>query len=194
MSFKLNKECPNCGQTITKLNKIQSIETGLNYCSHECANKHVNKNYHPELLKEMKPLKINSIQFQRELRDEWEDLRIMDEERLLKWLDEEIESYKKPIKRKIRPSKKNKQRKYCLGNINALKLVKIIIERKVYTKEIGKENFHEDRRECGNCKHSSREDLPGIRLKTHQIICELDEVSFCESYICNVYERKEGTN
>lgn len=45
MSFKNNRECPNCGQGIEKRMKIQSVETGFSYCSHECANKHVNETY-----------------------------------------------------------------------------------------------------------------------------------------------------
>lgn len=92
MSFKNNKECPNCGEKITKSNAIQSVETGLSYCSEECANIHVNKTYWEtewhevkggknipsltEQLKKMKPIKENSVGFQRRLRDEWEEHKI----------------------------------------------------------------------------------------------------------------------
>lgn len=79
MSFKNNRECPNCGQEIKDILEFQSVETGYSYCSRDCANKHVNENYHPEgekltaILKKMKPIKENSIEFQGKLRDEWED-------------------------------------------------------------------------------------------------------------------------
>lgn len=68
------------------------------------------------------------------------ELRVIDEERILNWIDREIQSLNKLIKRRIRSSKRNKQRKYCLGNLHVLKLMKKIIERRVYTKKY----FQED--------------------------------------------------
>ena len=36
-----NERCPNCGVEITN-HDIKACETGLSYCSHECAYEHVN--------------------------------------------------------------------------------------------------------------------------------------------------------
>ena len=40
-----NKDCPQCGEMLLDGFKIEACETGLSYCSIECATKHVNKTY-----------------------------------------------------------------------------------------------------------------------------------------------------